>query len=88
MDLETPKMLFFPIYHTMYKNHFVRVIWAMCGCVRVCDMSLEPSRPTNEHMMDARAPAGAVRPQCVKMCFLLHKAALNGLFEASIANEL
>ena len=55
--------------HTIYKNHFVRRFWAVCGCVRVCDMSLEPSRPPDEDLIGARLLARAARPQCVKMHF-------------------
>ena len=56
------------------------------GWIWACDSSLEPPRPPYEHMMAARAPACAARPQCAKLCFLLHKVALNGRFEACIAN--
>ena len=57
-----------------------------CGPILACDSSLEPPRPQNEHMMDARAPARAARPQWAKMCFLLHKVVLNGRYESYIAN--
>ena len=53
---------------------------AVCGCVRVCDTSLEPSRHPHERTPDACAPAAAARPQMAKMCFLLHKSAPNGRF--------
>ena len=41
----------------------------MCGCMRVCDTSLEPSWHPHERMIGARAPARAARPQNGKMCF-------------------
>ena len=47
------------VHHTIYKNHFVRGFWAVCGCVRVCDMSLEPSRPPDEDLISARLLARA-----------------------------
>ena len=69
------------IYHTIYKNHFVGIRWAVCGCVRVCNTSLKPSRPPYERMMEAIRFARAARPQCAKMWFLLHKTALEGRFK-------
>ena len=52
--------------------------------MRACDSSLEPSWPKNDQGMNrfwfARARSAR---KCV---FLLHKAALNGRFEACIAN--
>ena len=50
-----------------------------------CDSSLEPSWLPYEQSMGEICFARAVRPQRGKMCFLLHKAALNGRFEACIA---
>ena len=41
------------------------------GPIWACDSSLEQPRPQNEHMMDARAPVRAARPQWAKM--YLHK---------------
>ena len=59
-------------YHTIYKYLSVVDFWAVCGCMRVCDTSLEPSRHPHERMPDARAPARAARPHLAKMTFLLH----------------
>ena len=39
------------LYHTIYKNDFVLCRWAVCGCMRVCDTSLEPPRPPYERLM-------------------------------------
>ena len=55
--------------------------WAMCGCVRVYDTSLELSWHPHERMPAAQAPACGARPQMAEMCFLLHKSAPNGRFE-------
>ena len=75
------------MYHTIYKNLSVLRFWAVCGCVRVCDTSLEPSWHPHKRMPGALAPACAARPQLAKMCFLLHKAALNGRFEKKIEKK-
>ena len=56
------------------------------GPIWTCDSSLEPSCYKNDHVMENFCFTRSARPQCVKMCFLLHKAALNGRFEACIAN--
>ena len=56
-------------YHTIYKYQSVRSRSAVCGCMRVCNTSLEPPRPPYERLMDARPLARAARPQCAKMCF-------------------
>ena len=68
-------------YHTIYKYHFVVRFWVVCGCMRVCDTSLEPSRHPHERMPGARAPARAARLQMAKMCFLLHMAPPNDCFK-------
>ena len=39
-------------YHTIYKNDFVLSISAVCGCMRVCDTSLELPRPPYERMIE------------------------------------
>ena len=54
--------------------------------MRACDTSLEPSRLPYDQVMETNRFARAARPQCAKMCFLLHKVALNSHFEACIAN--
>ena len=54
-------------HHTIYKNHFVRGFWAVCGCVRVCDTSLEPSRQMKLICEKKSRFARAARPPCVKM---------------------
>ena len=62
--------------HTIYKNLSVKSGWAVCGCMRVCDTSLEPPRPPYERLIGRIRFARTARPQCAKMCFLLHKAPL------------
>ena len=74
------------LYHTINKNHFVKSRWAVCGCMRVCDTSLEPYCHKNDHVINLFWFARAARPQCAKMCFLLYKAVLNGRFQVCIAN--
>ena len=70
----------------LYNNKcFVTGIWAPRGWIWACDSSLELSRPKNDQGMNFFWFARAVRPQRAKMCFLLHKEALNGRFEACIA---
>ena len=64
--------------HTIYKNHFVVCLMAVCGCMRVCDTSLEPSWTPYERIIGAFCELRAARPQFAKMRFLLHKAAING----------
>ena len=49
--------------------------------MRACDGSLEPSWHKNDGSMENFRFARAARPQCAKMCFLLHKLAPNGRFE-------
>ena len=49
--------------------------------MRACDSSLEPSCHKNDQVMGENWFARAGRPQCAKMCFLLHKLAPNGRFE-------
>ena len=49
--------------------------------MRVCDTSLEPSWTPYERKAPAQATTLRTRPQCSKMCFLLHKLACNGHFE-------
>ena len=44
--------------------------------MRACDGSLEPSCYKNDHVMGNFRFARSARPQCAKMCFLLHKAPL------------
>ena len=52
------------LYIILYKNILVWVgSGGVCGCVRVCDTSLEPSRPPHERTSAARTPARAARPQ-------------------------
>ena len=60
---------------------------AVCGSMRVCDTSLEPSWTPYERMIGRFCAARAARPQYAKMRFLLHKAALNGRFKARIAHN-
>ena len=47
----------------------VRAVSVRFERIWACDSLLELPRPTIEHIMDARAPAGAARLQCTKMCF-------------------
>ena len=56
-------------------------IWA-------CDSSLEPSCHKNDRIMGEFRFALAARPQCAKMCFLLHKAPLNSCLEGCNANMI
>ena len=49
-------------YHTIYKYGFVKDGWAVCGCMRVCDTSLEPPWPPYEDMIGGNCLARAVRP--------------------------
>ena len=60
--------------------------WAVCECMRVCDTSLEPSWPPYECLIRGTRFARVARPQCTKMCFLLHKAPINDRFEARNIN--
>ena len=53
--------------------------------MRACDTSLEPSSHKNDQVMRQNRLARALRPQCAKMCFLLHKAVLNLRLEVRIA---
>ena len=62
------------------------MLWAVCGCMRVCDTSLEPPRPPYERLIGRIRFARTGRPQCAKMCFLLHKALLNDRFFIIIDN--
>ena len=55
----------------------------MCGCMRVCDISLEPPWPPYERMIGGIRFA---RPQYVKMCFLLYKVPLNDDYETQSLN--
>ena len=57
----------FSLNHTIYKNHFVKHGLAVCGSMRVCDTSLEPSWSPYERMIGAFRFARAARPQCAKM---------------------
>ena len=57
----------------------------MCGSMRVCNTSLELHWPSYEYLIGGNRFARTARPQCVKMCYLLHKVALNRRFEAWIA---
>ena len=50
-----------------------------------CESSFEPSCYKNDQVMGENRFARALRPQCAKMCFLLHRALLNGRFEAYVA---
>ena len=68
--------LYFLLNHTIYKNLSVRHGLAVCGCMRVCDTSLEPPRPPYERLIGRIRFARTARPQCAKMSFLLHKAPL------------
>ena len=71
----------------LYNNKcFVMVRSAALELMRACDGSLEPSCYKNDHVMGENLLTRAVLPQCAKMCILLHKAVLNGCFEACIAN--
>ena len=54
----------------------------MCGCVRVCDTSLEPICPQSERMIVRFRFARAARPQHAKMLLLLHKTALSSHLES------
>ena len=56
------------------------------GWIWPCDSLLEPYCHKNDHVINLFWFARAARPQHAKMCFLLHKAARNGRFEACIAN--
>ena len=56
-------------------------IWA-------CDGSLEPHWHKNDQGMNLFWFARAARPQCAKMCFLLHKAPLNSRLEGCNANMI
>ena len=67
--------------HTIYKNHFVSRVSAVCGCMRVCNASLEPPQHPYERMIVRFRFARAARPQRAKTLFLLHKTAPNGRFE-------
>ena len=67
--------------HTIYKNYFVSGFWAVCGCMRVWNTSLEPLRHPYERMIVRFRFARAARPQRAKTSFLLHKTAPNGRFE-------
>ena len=42
-------------HHTIYKNLSVTGNWAVCGCVRVCDTSLDSSWHPHERMPGAQA---------------------------------
>ena len=55
-------------------------IWA-------CDSSLEPSCHQNDHVMGENRLARTARPQCTKMCFLLHKTALSGRFVTDLGRN-
>ena len=69
----------------LYNNKcFVGDVWGMCGLMRACDSSLEPSCYKNDQVMEEIRFARAARPQCAKMC-LLHKAVLNFRLEVCIA---
>ena len=71
----------------LYNNKcIVRYVSEAVGRNWACDSSLEPSWPKNDRFMRNFRFARAVRPQRAKMCFLLHKAALNGRFETCISN--
>ena len=48
-----------------------RSLLAVCGCMRVCDISLELSWSPHEHMIGGLSFARTVRPQGTKTCFLL-----------------
>ena len=70
----------------LYNNKcIVGNVWGVCGLMRACDSSLEPSCYKNDHVMEEIRFARAARPQCAKMCFLLHKAVLNLRLEVRIA---
>ena len=75
----------FPRY--LYNNKcFVRAEMEAVGWIWACDSSLEPSRHKNDHVINLFWYGHVARPQRAKIRFLLHKAALNGHFEACIAN--
>ena len=57
------------LYHTIYKNLSVKNGLAVCGCMRVCDIPLEPPWPPYERLIGRTRFACAARPQCTKMCF-------------------
>ena len=58
------------------------------GWIWACDSSLEPSCHKNDRIMGEFRFALAARPQCAKMCFLLHKAPLNSRLEGCNANMI
>ena len=71
----------------LYNNKcIVTAVLAPGGPMRACgcDSSLEPSCHKNDHVINLFWFGHATRPQLAKMSFLLHKAALNGRFEACI----
>ena len=54
--------------------------------MRAYDTLLDPHRLPYDQVMETNRFARAERPQCAKMCFLLHTVALNSHLEARIAN--
>ena len=69
--LEKSLLSYFAVnrHHTIYKYPSVRSFLGVCGCMRVCDTSLEPSWHPHERPPAGQAPARAARPQLAKMCF-------------------
>ena len=70
----------------------INVLWCALldapELMRACDGSLEPSWHKNDGSMENFRFARAARPQCAKMCFLLHKAPLNSCLEGCNANMI
>ena len=60
---------------------------ALCGCMQVCNTTLEPSWPQYERMIGGLRFACAARPQYAKMWFLLHKAASDWQFWDLVSKE-
>ena len=76
-------------YYNLYNNKcFVVCLSAAPELMRACDGSLEPSWHKNDGSMENFRFARAARPQCAKMCFLLHKAPLNSCLEGCNANMI
>ena len=68
----------------LYNNKcFVRAISDSLARNWACDSSLEPSWLPYEPSMGEIRFARAARPQRAKLCFLLHKAALNSRFDVT-----
>ena len=78
-----PYQLFFYLYNN---KCIVVFLSAQRELMRACDNSLEPSRQKKLIREKISRFARTVRPPAAKMCFLLHKVALNSRFEPCIAN--